>query len=142
MTADQERGLAAALDAIVPPRPDGRLPGAGAMGLAAEVWHAGPEVGAALAALDDLARRGGHAGFGAVPAADRAAVLAEIAGHDPALFGALVMHAYAAYYQQARDIEALGMEPRPPYPGGHVVPPLDPALVEPVRRMRKRYRDV
>jgi hypothetical protein len=145
LTAEQERALAAALDAIVPRSPDGRMPGAGEIGLAAQIGNAAPGVRnvvvAALAALDALAARRGHAGFAAVPADGRADVVAELAAAHGALFGGLVFQAYAAYYQQPRVIETLGLEARAPYPKGYEVAPLDPALVEPVRRMGKRYRD-
>jgi hypothetical protein len=39
-------------------------------------------------------------------------------------------------------MEALGREPRPPYPLGYELAPFDEALLEPVRRLPKLYREV
>jgi hypothetical protein len=37
-------------------------------------------------------------------------------------------------------VEALGLEPRPPFPKGYEVPPNDPALLDPVRRRAPFFR--
>ena len=53
----------------------------------------------------------------------------------------LTLHAYTAYYQQRRVIEALGREARPPHPRGYEMEPNDLSLLEPVRHRPKLYRD-
>ena len=46
------------------------------------------------------------------------------------------------YYRDDRVMQALGMEPRPPFPEGFTIEEGDWTLLEPVRRRGKLYRDV
>jgi len=147
-SAAQQRLLACVLDDVIPPSADGRLPGAGALGLAAHLdgaLDAMPELKAmiaqSLAALDGLARRRHPGGLDALAAAERAAVLAELAASDDALPPVLAIHAYTGYYQHARVLEALGLEARPPHPKGYEMEENDLSLLEPVRLLGRRYRD-
>jgi hypothetical protein len=142
----QRAALAAVLDAIIPRGADGRMPGAGELGLAREIEE---KLGAMVAftargldALDGLARERGAAGFAAVAPADRADVLNAHAAADPGFLPGLVFQVYSAYYQHPRVLEGLGLEPRPPHPKGYALeqPDLD-ALLAPVRARAKLYRD-
>jgi hypothetical protein len=45
------------------------------------------------------------------------------------------------YYRDDRVMTALDMEPRPPFPEGHVLEQGDWALLEPVRKRPKIWRD-
>jgi len=45
-----------------------------------------------------------------------------------------------AYYQDARIVRSLGMEPRPPFPEGNKVGPSDWSLLEPVKARGVIYR--
>ena len=146
-STDQQRGLQAVLDEIIPPSADGTRPGAGALGLAGFVDEAlartpelRPLIAAGLAAADELARRHGTEGFGSLPAAERRAALEELAATRPAFLPSLIFHAYVAYYQDARVMQALGMESRAPYPQGYEMPPNDLSLLDPVRERPKLYR--
>jgi hypothetical protein len=64
----------------------------------------------------------------------------ELTAGENALPPILVLHAYTGYYQQARVVEALGLEARPPHPEGYRMEPNDFALLERVRRRRRLYR--
>jgi hypothetical protein len=139
LSPDAARDLAAVLDAIVPPRPDG-LPGAGGLGLVAfiearmaEHPDLRPAVLHGLAALDALARERSGGAFADVPAGERAALLNELASREPAFLPGLIFQTYVGYYQDPRVLEALGVEGRPPFPQGYEVEPFDPGLLEPVR---------
>ncbi len=46
------------------------------------------------------------------------------------------------YYRDDRVIRALGLEPRAPFPKGHVVPPGDWSLLEAMRGRPRMWRDV
>jgi hypothetical protein len=46
------------------------------------------------------------------------------------------------YYRDDRVIRSLGMEPRPPFPKGHVLEQGDWSLLDPVRTRPKMWRDV
>jgi hypothetical protein len=141
LTDEDRRTLAHVLDELVPPSDDGRMPGAGALGLAAWVEEAARGrselerfLARTLAAL-------GSRGFAALERATRLELLNGIARAEPEAFRALLAVTYAGYYHQPRVVEALGLEPRPPFPKGYEVPPNDPALLDPVRRRAPFFRD-
>jgi hypothetical protein len=136
------------LDEIIPPSPDGRLPGAGELGLADHVEavlrrapELRPVVARGLAALDALAREHGARDFAALPRDARVEALHGLAATEPQCLPGLVFHTYTGYYQAARVLEGLGLEPRPPHPKGHVLEAGDLGLLEPVRRRGKLYRE-
>jgi hypothetical protein len=141
-SADEERVLASVLDEIIPPSNDGKLPGAGQLGLARyidEVSRPTPEIRAmivqGLSDLDNLARSRNAPGFAALSREDKMQLLNEQAFVLP-----LTFHTYAGYYQQARVVEALGLEARPPHPKGYHMEPNDLSLLDGVRRRPKLYR--
>ncbi len=145
-SAAQRTALASVLDALIPPSADGRLPGAGEIGLASAIEE---KLGAMCAftargldALDALARERGANGFAALVAAERSDVLNAHAAADPGFLPGLVFQIYSIYYQHPRVQEGLGLEPRPPHPRGYALeqPDLD-ALLAPVRARAKLYRD-
>jgi hypothetical protein len=134
-SAAEVRVLTLALDEIIPPRADGRLPGAGALGVAGDVeavLQKTPEllrmVAEGLAALD--AR-----GFARLSHTERSDALSEL---PPVV----ILHAYSAYYQHPRIAEALGLEPRPPHPKGYEMAPNDLSLLDLVRRRGRLWRSV
>jgi hypothetical protein len=139
-SSDARSTLSSVLDALLPARDDGRLPGAGALGLAdavgaairASAQHA--DISAALARL-------AADGFPALPAPEQVARLQALAQESPAVFQALLMRAYGAYYTHPSVVTALGLPPRPPFPEGYVVPATDFSLLDAVRRRAKLYRD-
>ena len=145
---DAEPALAALLDELVPPRPDGRLAGAGGLGLAAPLLRSvaeKPELGTVLApgvaALDALVRERGAARLVELAPAERRAVLDALATRAPGFLPTVAFLTFLAYYQDPRVLAALGREPRPPFPKGYELPPFDPALLEPVRRRAPFYRE-
>jgi hypothetical protein len=148
MTPGALEALATLLDEIVPARDDGRLPGAGALGLAPHVASAveakpelGPVLAQGLAALEGLVRARGAAGLADLARADRLAALAELGAEAPAFLPTLTFLSYVSYYQDPRVLAALGHEPRPPFPKGYELPPGDFALLDPVRRRDPFYRN-
>jgi hypothetical protein len=139
LSGEEQATLAQVLDALVPARDDARLPGAGALGVGDHVERAvrGLELAALAQALARLAARG----FAQASPPERVALLEALAREDPATFHALLLHAYGGYYHHPRVVEALGLEPRPPFPQGYAVAPTDFALLDPVRGRAKLYRD-
>ncbi len=142
------RTLAAVLDLIIPPSGDGRMPGAGEVGIGACIEAiARREAGlravvvAGVAALEALARSSGASAFAALGGEVRLAALQEVAVAQPGFVPNLIFHTYAHYYQQGRVLEGLGLDPRPPFPTGHVLEPFDETLLDGVRRRAKLYRD-
>ena len=125
------------LDLVIPRSPDGRMPAAGELGLAAQIERvAQRDAGLKGAVSTGIARwrarrRRGAAGFAALAAPDRLAVLKDVAAAQPGFLPGLVFHTYVAYYQAGRVLEGLGLAPQPPFPKGHVLEPFDAALLEP-----------
>jgi hypothetical protein len=136
------------LDEIIPPSADGRLPGAGQLGVSAYTnvaLGAMPPVremvARSLAALDEIALRRSGQRFTALPRPDRVAALEELAAGEHAFPPVLILHAFAGYYQEPRVLEALGLEARPPHPAGYSTVEGDLSLLEPVRRRGRMYRE-
>jgi len=55
--------------------------------------------------------------------------------------GAIVTLVMQCYYRDDRVMQALGMEPRPPFPNGFEVAQGDWSMLEPVQRRGKIWRD-
>ena len=145
---DQMRLLQSLCDQLVPPSADGRLPSAGAFDLRAHV--AGtmrrmpmlrPVVEYGLSTLADLATQRDPGGWDALSAVERADLFHGFAAGDQFFMPALLMLVYSGYYQQARVVEALGLEARAPHPRGYAMEADDLSLLDPVRTRGKRYRD-
>ena len=144
------RLLGALLDRIVPASADGRIPAAGAFGVAgflADRASADPALAARLrqvlgraAALAEA--RG--ASFGALDRAERDAIVETVEREAPAAFAALVRHVYMGYYSRADVRPLFGLSAAPTQPQGYEVPDDDPdemaALLAPVRALGRRYR--
>ena len=141
---DDERGLTALLDTLIPESEDGRLPGAGQLGLARALAEQEPDlrplISQGVAALDALAAQRGAASFAELPAQERGELVAAYASEGAPLIPALVFHTYTRYYQERRVVEALGLDHRPPYPEGFPMQPTDTKLFENVRQRGTLYR--
>ena len=142
-SANEKHVLTSVLDEIIPPSNDGRLPGAGQLGLADYVDEAlqkTPELRVmivqGLSDLDNLARGRNAPGFAALSREDKLQLLNEWGFVLP-----LTLHAYTGYYQHPQVVEALGLEARPPHPKGYHMEPNDLTLLDAVRRRRKLYRE-
>ena len=140
--------LALVLDELIPSRPDGLLPGAGTLGVGAVVEHAAagtPELGQmltqGLAALDDVARHSGAAGFAALTPAARLVALHDIEQVEPTFLSTLLMLACVGYYSAEPVVAALKGNARPPHPLGYDLESDDLSLLDAVRARGKVYRD-
>jgi hypothetical protein len=141
VTREEKELLSSVLDRLLPAREDGRVPGAGALGMAAHLESAAAHDGELRGALSELLAALAADGFtGLAPDAQVERLTAFSQQATPA-FHALVLHAYRGYYSHPRVVEALGMEPRPPFPRGYPVPDTDFSLLDPVRRLDPLYRD-
>jgi hypothetical protein len=149
LSAQQEHALAPVLDEVIPPHDDGKLPGAGQLGVAHYVSRAlgsTPDMEAVivrgLTILERLAGARNPGGFGALARDERLGVLGEVLAEEPMFLGMLMFHTYVGYYRNPRVAALLGLGTRAPHPTGYPVPPSDLAtLLEPVRRRGKVYRD-
>ena len=144
------RLLAGLLDEIVPASADGRIPAAGALGVAdfmAQKAAADPALAAslrqALAHAKTLAEARG-ARFAALDAAGRVAVVAALERAVPDAFAALLRHTYMGYYSRPDVRPHFGLSDRPTQPDGYDVPDDDPDeladMLAPVRARGRHYR--
>ena len=149
-TSDEERMLTALLDTILPPSADGRLPGAGSAALVRYVaitvermpmLRTVVEYG--LAGIGERARQRNPVGWDALSPEERTAVVREFTAENEFFLPGFLFLVYSGYYVDPAVVRTLGLEPRPPHPAGYPMETdeLD-ALLEPVRRRGKMYRDV
>jgi len=149
-TSDDERMLTTLLDTILPPSPDGRLPGAGSAALVRHVaatiermpmLRTVVEYG--LSGIAERARSWSPVGWDALSGEERTAVVREFTAENEFFLPGFLFLVYSGYYVDPAVVRTLGLDPRPPHPAGY---PLEAdeldVLLEPVRRRGKMYRDV
>ena len=142
LTAEQARDLRALAATIIPASSAYGVPGADDDKIFGDILNSlerdRDDVCRALAHLAALA--GGA--FADLKEADRTEVAARFrqAGGPP--LAALVRVVLLCYYRDDRVMRSLGQEPRPPFPGGHVVEQGDWSLLDPVRKRPPMYRQV
>lgn len=119
------------------------LPTGTAAGVAKKLEHlvAGPDRAlhdVVLQAIASAAR--GEEAFVRADTAGRIASVRRVEAEMPGPFGALVALVLQDYYEADVVLLAMGWRPEPPQPQGHLLPPFDEALLEPVRRRGRMWR--
>ncbi len=132
------------VDMIIPASDEFGLPGAGDGLIFADILAtAGArhgQVGAALSALDGLAREDQESGFEALDLNARESVVEAFRRLHPAAADLLATIAVQCYYRDERVMRALDMEVRPPFPDGYSLDEGDWSLLEPIRERPEFYR--
>jgi len=127
--------FSAVLDELIPAR-NGGLAAAGALGLGefveAQLGAAAVALAPALAGLDALARERTGQAFADAPARQRAELLSQAGEAYPGFLEGVLFHLYSGYYQHPEVMEALGLEGRPPFPGGYPLETGDLGLLDAV----------
>lgn len=148
LTPDEERFLIGLLDVVVPASADGRLPGAGALGLGAHVAKTvaaqpmlRPVLEYGLSSLAGLAAERSPDGFAGLDDAQRAQLFRDFTATDQFFLPAFLFLVYSGYYQHPRVVTALGLEARAPHPGGYAMETDDLSLLAPVRARGRMYRE-
>jgi hypothetical protein len=142
LAAEQIRDFRALAGTIVPPSDVYGVPGADDERIFNDILRSlerdRDDVRQALA---HLARLAGGA-FAELEPARRAEVAATFRETGGAPLAALVRVVLLCYYRDDRVMQSLGLEPRPPFPRGHVVEQGDWSLLDPVRARPPMYRSV
>ena len=140
--------LALVLDELIPPSVDGRMPGAGTLGVGAIVQYAAATtpgldllLAQGFAALEDLARRHDAEGFAALARSTRIEVLRELEQSVPMLLPTLLTLACVGYYSSEPVLTALNGTARPPHPEGYDLEPDDLSLLDGVRARGTLFRN-
>jgi len=90
-------------------------------------------------ALDQLARLAGSP-LADLDPAPREAVAMELRAKGGPAVATLTRVVLQCYYRDDRVVRSLGLEPRPPYPKGHVLEDGDWSLLDPVRARPPMWR--
>ena len=68
-------------------------------------------------------------------------IVEEFQRNEPRFMHTVTSVAVRCYYRHTRVMTSLGMEPRPPYPGGFELEQGDWSLLDPVRKRGRIWRD-
>ena len=141
LTGDEQVALRALAGEMIPASTQFGVPGADDESIFREILVAAAGEGARVReALAWLAETAGVA-YAQLDASRRVAA-ADVFGREAPLQASLLFSVFArCYYRDERVMGALGMEARPPFPGGFDVDASDLSLLDPVRARSKIYRD-
>jgi hypothetical protein len=137
LTPAQRDDLRAIAGVIIPASAEFDVPGADDPAIQADIVATlGRDTGLVREALDELARLAG----GRLDPAPREAVALELRANGGAAVATLTRVVLQCYYRDDRVVRSLGLEPRPPYPKGHVLEDGDWSLLDPVRARAPMWR--
>ena len=141
LTDAEKRTLAAMCARMIPASAEFKVPGADDTLIQADIAKSlgrdATAVHNALAKLETLA----GVSLADLPIDKQEEVCATLrteGGMDLTLLTRIILQ---CYYRDDRVMISLGMEPRPPFPKGHVLPQGDWSLLDPVRARGKIWRD-
>jgi hypothetical protein len=142
LSPEETRDLRCVAGVMIPASAEFGVPGADDATIFADIVASlGRDFGAvrdALAALAALAARP----FADLDETRRQAVAAAFQAEGGVPLAALSRAVLQCYYRDDRVVRALGLEPRAPFPKGHVLEQGDWSLLDPVRTRPKMWRDV
>jgi len=140
LTPAQQDDLRAIAGCIVPASAEFAVPGADDPAIQADMLATlGRDAPAVRAALERLAALAGGS-FAALAPAQRQHVAAALRAEGGVAVATLARVVLQVYYRDDRVVRSLGLEPRPPFPLGHVLPDGDWSLLDPVRSRQPFWR--
>jgi len=127
---------------IVPPSAKYDVPGADDATIFADITRSiGRDTDAVRAGLTRLRALAGGS-FASLDIARRLEVATQLQSERNPPVGVISRIVLLCYYRDDRVMESLGLEPRPPFPKGHVVEQGDWSLLDPVRERAPFWRPV
>jgi hypothetical protein len=140
LTPSQRDDLRAIAGIIIPASAEFDVPGADDPAIQADMLATlARDAGHVREALDLVSRLAGAPLAGLDPAR-REAVALELREKGGAAVATLTRVVLQCYYRDDRVVRSLGLEPRPPYPKGHVLEDGDWSLLDPVRTRPPMWR--
>jgi hypothetical protein len=140
LTAAQHDDLRAIAAEIIPASLEFDVPGADDPAIQADIVATlGRDAGLVGEALDRLARLAGRP-LASLDPTRREAVVMELRATGGAAVATLTRVVLQCYYRDDRIVRSLGLEPRPPYPKGHVLEDGDWSLLDPIRARPPMWR--
>jgi hypothetical protein len=142
LTPAQRDDLRVIAGMIVPTSVEFDIPGADDPAIQANMLRTlGRDTAAVCEALGMLARIAGVPLADLDPARREAAAMA-LRAEGGAAVATLTRVVLQCYYRDDRVVRSLGLEPRPPYPKGHVLEDGDWSLLDPIRTRAPMWRRV
>ncbi len=133
LTPRQSDDLRAIAGVIIPASMEFDVPGADDPAIQADILGTlGRDAGLVREALDELARLAGTP-LASLDPTRRESVGLELRAKGGAAVATLTRVILQCYYRDDRVVRSLGLEPRPPFPKGHVLEDGDWSLLDPVR---------
>ena len=133
LTPAQRDDLRIVAGMIIPESAEYRVPGADDTRIQADILATlGRDTKQVAAALDHLARLAGMP-LARLDPTRREVVAKEFRANGGAPAATLVRVVLQCYYRDDRVLRSLGLELRPPFPKGHVLPDGDWSLLDPVK---------
>ena len=140
LTPAQRDDLRIVAGMIIPESAEYRVPGADDSRIQADILATlGRDTKQVAAALDHLARIAGMP-LAKLDPTRREAVAKEFRADGGAPAATLVRVVLQCYYRDDRVLRSLGLELRPPFPKGHVLPDGDWSLLDPVKKRPSKLR--
>jgi hypothetical protein len=141
LTPPQIDDLRAIAAVIIPASTEFDVPGADDPAIQADIVATlGRDTGLVREALDELARLAGQRPLASLDPGRRESVALELRAKGGAAVATLTRVVLQCYYRDDRVVRSLGLEPRPPYPKGHVLEEGDWSLLDPVRARPPMWR--
>lgn len=140
LSAAEREDLRILAGIIIPASAEYGVPGADDPAIQAEILRTlGRDTDPVRKALNGVVRLAGAPLAALDPARQEAAAMALRAKGGPAV-ATLARVILQCYYRDDRVVRSLGLEPRPPYPKGHVLEDGDWSLLDPVRARPPMWR--
>jgi hypothetical protein len=140
LTPTQRDDLRTVAGMIIPASAEFAVPGADDAVIQADIVATlGRDAGPVREALDEIARLAGSP-LADLDPARREAVARELRAKGGAAVATLTRVVLQCYYRDDRVVRSLGLEPRPPYPKGHVLEDGDWSLLDPIRARPPMWR--
>ena len=140
LTPTQRDDLRVIAGVIIPASGEFDVPGADDPTIQADILATlGRDAGLVREALDELARLA-EAPLAGLDPDRREAVARQLRARGGAAVVTLTRVVLQCYYRDDRVVRSLGLEPRPPYPKGHVLEEGDWSLLDPVRARPSLWR--
>jgi hypothetical protein len=140
LTPAQRDDLRAIAGVIIPASAEFDLPGADDPAIQGDIVATlGRDTALVQEALDELARLAGLP-LASLDPARREAVAEELRAKGGDAVATLTRVILQCYYRDDRVVRSLGLEPRPPYPRGHVLEDGDWSLLDSVRARPPMWR--
>jgi hypothetical protein len=137
----ETRDLRCLAGIMIPPSAEYGVPGADDPIIQADIIKTlGRDFAHVQEALGELTKMSGGA-FADLDATRREAVALGLRERGSAAMATLSRVILQCYYRDDRVLHSLGLEPRAPFPKGHVLEQGDWSLLDPVRARPKMWRD-